>query len=283
MDKTTIQNPQLAYSRRFRVPSPGERRLGLWVDRVGSGSGGTDTGTWRVLGLYAAVAVLAGQGRYHVPGSEPQPVQAGEALLLTPQQPSAYWADPAWETCWVVWHGGEAESWEALGLLPRPGLLPAPAASAVADAHARLTLLIPREDRLAILERKQALGALVLALARLARAGTASRADHALGERLVAYLQAHARDDLSIAAAARAQGLSPTHFRRLFHAHTGRSPRAFVTELRIARARELLAAGASIKAAAQDTGFRDAAYFMRTFSRITGLPPGRFARQSQGL
>jgi AraC-like DNA-binding protein len=52
--------------------------------------------------------------------------------------------------------------------------------------------------------------------------------------------------------------------------------------LRIARARALLAGGASPAAVAADCGFADQPHLTRTFKRVVGVTPARYARAFTG-
>ncbi len=71
-------------------------------------------------------------------------------------------------------------------------------------------------------------------------------------------------------------GMSASHFRRLFKEHTGRSPQAFITALRISKAKELLAEGMRVGEVAEHVGYDDAFYFMRVFKQLTGVSAGKF-------
>jgi AraC-like DNA-binding protein len=55
-------------------------------------------------------------------------------------------------------------------------------------------------------------------------------------------------------------------------------PHAFQLQLRVDRAKTLLARGLDIAAVAQRTGFADQSHFTRVFRRSVGVTPGRFPR-----
>jgi AraC-like DNA-binding protein len=61
----------------------------------------------------------------------------------------------------------------------------------------------------------------------------------------------------------------------------GLPPHAFQLDLRIARARALLAAGDPPAAVAAACGFYDQAHLTRVFKQAVGVPPGRYARTSK--
>ena len=67
-------------------------------------------------------------------------------------------------------------------------------------------------------------------------------------------------------------GLSPSRLRHLFVTQTGLAFKTYLLWLRIRRALELYAAGASLTNAAHEAGFADSAHFSRTFRRTFGVP-----------
>jgi len=80
----------------------------------------------------------------------------------------------------------------------------------------------------------------------------------------------------SLTEAARRTGLSTYYLGRLFKKSVGLSPAAFLRELRMRRARELLAAGLGpIAKVASRVGYLDPAYFCRHFTARFGFAPSR--------
>lgn len=73
-------------------------------------------------------------------------------------------------------------------------------------------------------------------------------------------------------------GLDKFHLCRAFRAQIGVPPHAYLTRLRVLRAKELLAAGARPKDVAPQVGFYDQSQLNRHFRRIVGTTPGEFAR-----
>jgi transcriptional regulator GlxA family with amidase domain len=86
----------------------------------------------------------------------------------------------------------------------------------------------------------------------------------------------HIRDGqgLSLDAIAAEARLGRRTLLRRFAAATGLSPVAYCQAVRLARARELLGAGWSIKEVAASLGYADAGSFGRAFRRIHGEAPG---------
>ncbi|WP_242127927.1 AraC family transcriptional regulator [Sphingobium sp. Sx8-8] len=73
--------------------------------------------------------------------------------------------------------------------------------------------------------------------------------------------------------------MSPFHFARLFRQTTGLTPHRYVTERRIAVAKEKLALGRlSFTEIALETGFGSPANFSRAFRKATGCSPGQFRK-----
>jgi AraC-like DNA-binding protein len=72
-------------------------------------------------------------------------------------------------------------------------------------------------------------------------------------------------------------GMSKCHLVHLFHKEMGLPPHAYQIQLRVARARVLVAAGVPLAEVATMTGFADQSHLTRLFKRVVGMPPGQYA------
>ena len=81
------------------------------------------------------------------------------------------------------------------------------------------------------------------------------------------------KNDLCIGDICSQAAISQTVFRQLFARHFGKPPVAYLTELRLEYACNLLAEGCSVETAAQESGFSDAKYFSRVVRRHLGCTP----------
>jgi AraC-like DNA-binding protein len=108
---------------------------------------------------------------------------------------------------------------------------------------------------------------------------TAPRLD-ARRRRLVALAQEHlARNlerEVTLAELASAVHASPFHLHRVFRAATGITPHAYLTQLRVERACELLRDGWSVGETALAVGFRSRGHLARVFRTHTGVYPSRY-------
>jgi AraC-like DNA-binding protein len=80
-------------------------------------------------------------------------------------------------------------------------------------------------------------------------------------------------DDLALTA-----GMSPFTLLRAFREETGLPPHAYLNQLRVRRARQLLDQGLTPTVVAAETGFADQAHLTRHFKRVFGVPPGAYQR-----
>lgn len=92
------------------------------------------------------------------------------------------------------------------------------------------------------------------------------------------YLDARATDKVRLEELAAATGLSRYAVLRAFRRATGLTPHEYQTQLRIARARRLLQAGASLPDVALDTGYADQSHFTHAFRQVTGTTPRQYQR-----
>ncbi len=93
------------------------------------------------------------------------------------------------------------------------------------------------------------------------------------------YIHAHVGDELSVECLAAMEFLGVSRYREVFKAMTGMSPSEYITALRMARAKDLLAETSSTVAEiAYLTGYRDGPYFQRVFKLCEGVTPGEYRR-----
>ncbi len=99
---------------------------------------------------------------------------------------------------------------------------------------------------------------------------------------VVDYLVSHPSEPFDSEFLARMANMSPSSLRRLFREHTGKSPGAFVKDLRMmTAARRLLTTDERISAIAYEVGFDDANYFARIFKSVFGVSPQEYRAASR--
>ena len=100
---------------------------------------------------------------------------------------------------------------------------------------------------------------------------------------VVDYLTPHLNESFTIQSLSEMAQVSQTSFRRLFKAHTGKSPSDYIRELRMtSAARMLLTSNREIAEIGYQVGFSDANYFSRTFRQVFGVSPHQYRRISRG-
>ena len=95
--------------------------------------------------------------------------------------------------------------------------------------------------------------------------------------RAVEYMRENFDCDLAVADLANHAALSPFHFVRSFRKVTGLPPHAYLTQLRLNRARRLLAEGKPPTDVALAVGFYDQSHLIKHFKRAYGITPGQYA------
>ncbi len=92
----------------------------------------------------------------------------------------------------------------------------------------------------------------------------------------------YADSELSLHQVAAQVNLSPSHFSTVFSQETGKTFKAYVTEIRITKAKELLRTTILRSFEIADRiGYSDPHYFSYVFRKITGLSPKEFRLQAQ--
>ena len=97
------------------------------------------------------------------------------------------------------------------------------------------------------------------------------------------YLHAHLEQDIGLNDLARACGVDRFRLTRAFKAAFGMAPHAYLIQLRVARARRLLARGESPANVATALGFADQSHLGRWFRRAYQLTPADYRRRCSNL
>lgn len=89
------------------------------------------------------------------------------------------------------------------------------------------------------------------------------------------FIMQHNTDPLTVSALARQAGLSDVQFRKRFRHYTGQSPKAYIQQLRLRKARALLRSNPrlTIKEVAKQTGFMNANYLHAVFKETYDSTP----------
>ena len=95
------------------------------------------------------------------------------------------------------------------------------------------------------------------------------------------YMEDNYMSSISIEELSKVVNLSPFHFTRLFKQEAGMSPHAYITQLRVNRAQDLILRGESLLGIAYELGFADQSHFSRTFLKLTGVSPVKFNTASK--
>jgi len=95
------------------------------------------------------------------------------------------------------------------------------------------------------------------------------------------YIRDNLAEPLSLDQIASQFYISKHYLCRIFKAATGFSVMEYIIYSRVLRARQLLQEGVSVQQAGEMSGFSDNSHFIRTFGHLTGVTPGRYAKEYQ--
>jgi AraC-like DNA-binding protein len=104
-------------------------------------------------------------------------------------------------------------------------------------------------------------------------------AEHNAVETARDYIQSHYEEDISLEELSAHVGLSAFHLSRVFKSETGLPPHKYLTQIRLNRARDLLAGGLAIAEVAYQVGFADQSHLSKWFKRVYGVSPAQYAQK----
>jgi len=94
--------------------------------------------------------------------------------------------------------------------------------------------------------------------------------------RAIEYVEGHYAEGVSLDELAAVARLGKYHLARVFRRAVGLPPHAYLTQVRVARAKQLLNEGARIDVAARRAGFASSTHLRHHFRRTLGVTPGAY-------
>lgn len=240
----------------------------------------------RALPEYQIVYISAGSGWFKSASVPKQIIEAGQVMLLFPGERHSYAPSTptGWNEHWVGFDGDLARRLVRHGFFtPRQPVLRAGGEEQILALFN--DLVKTTHDNHPALQQILA-GITMNILARLYSVQQFSLAGDEPGLRAiqnaVVRMRESAEAPLDIPSLARELNVSYRWLRRAFAHHTGLSPHKYLLEIRLARARSLLAQSSlSVKEIAFRTGFEDEQYFCRFFHKKVGQTPGVWRAHAQ--
>ena len=238
---------------------------------------------WRVLGSYAVVYVLEGQGRFQDAGGFAQDVTAGDLLLLFPEVAHRYGPGRRgeWTEFHLIFEGSAFDFWREAGVIHLEQ--PVYALQPVSDWLNRLLSVADRSDLQTAGGRLVSVSRLLTVLAEIA--ATREEEETHAGvlpwlDRARHLLESDLSQAISPGSVAAQIGLSYETFRKGFEQQTGISPARFRADKRLGAAQALLRhTQMTSRQIADSLGFHDEFYFSRWFKQRVSLSPRDFRRQ----
>ena len=101
-------------------------------------------------------------------------------------------------------------------------------------------------------------------------------------EPVLAHIEAHLAEPLSLERLAAVTGLSVWRFATVFRQRVGMPPHRYVSLLRVRHAQSLLRQGVAVASVASESGFCDQSHLARRFKRECGMTPTQYQCESRG-
>ena len=105
-----------------------------------------------------------------------------------------------------------------------------------------------------------------------------ARTDH-----IIQYMTMHFQENITVADLAAQEHISVSYLVRIFKEITGQTPITYLNNIRMNKAKQLLADGCPVTAAALNVGFSDVYYFSRAFKKHVGITPSSYKSMSKSL
>lgn len=207
-------------------------------------------------------------------------VEAGTVVVVPPRTPMKYGVEkeqPSRRTYWLHFTGSYAETLLSTCGLGGGGIFRLPDE---AGATAAFTALLDEMRHPPTpLNRLRAAASAITLLTQLGRSLERGERRRRL-PKSIAYIREHFTEEIDKEALAAMDGLGGSQYHAVFRRVMGRTPAAYITLLRMMKARELLLdLDMPITEVARECGYADALYFSRVFRREIGVSPSEYRRR----
>ena len=102
-----------------------------------------------------------------------------------------------------------------------------------------------------------------------------------LVENITGYIAEHLTEPITLEVLANQFFITSKYISSVFHKNMGMTLREFIISRRVEYAKKLLSEGKNVSEACELSGFGDYSNFIRTFTMIAGISPGKYARQQK--
>ena len=244
-----------------------------------------DHGRRRSSPIDEAVVMLcvAGRGWCETSGGRFD-VTAGEVVILPPRHPHAYGADKRepWTIWWLHLTGRDlAEFLDAANVTVEQPVRTISERYRVAALVSEVLTWMERDTTTASITAASGAAWHLLSLL-VAQPSSGDERSDSIDE-AAEYLRAHVGERVEVSQLAAAANLSPSHFAALFRQRLGMPVLRYQTQLRMARARELLdQTSLSIAQISERVGYADSFYFARQFRATHGMTPTGYREHHKG-
>ena len=100
-----------------------------------------------------------------------------------------------------------------------------------------------------------------------------------LVESIIDYVAEHLTEPITLEMLSNQLFISSKYISSVFHKSMGMTLREYIISKRVENAKKLLSEGKNVSEACELSGFGDYSNFIRTFTMIAGISPGKYARQ----
>lgn len=230
-----------------------------------------------VRGRFILHYVVDGQGRLCLGGKE-YSIQGGQVFIIYPQELAYYEADEKnpWRYLWVVFEGDTAEVvFKELGITEeQPMLYPG-------DKNSELLVCMEKllqecEQEYKTIGNMYTLLQVMKACAEIKEKREVKPQQDYVGT-IKRYIEYRYAEDVKISELAEHCGLNRSYMTKCFTQDTGVSPKEYLMQYRMTKAKELLAnAEVPVSNVAYAVGYSDPLAFSKMFKKQEGLSPSEY-------
>jgi AraC-like DNA-binding protein len=239
---------------------------------------------------YLIHTVLAGRGIFEM-RARTYHCSAGDTFVIFPGELFSYIADidQPWHYVWVAFVGRAAgTTLSSIGVTPENAVISGSSSRAIRHLYRRIRSSF-QQSVYPALEDMEGSGWLRLLLSELGQVNRQRMIGKPMAEtdierqvgQAIRYLELQYTQPVSIDELAHRLGYHRTYLCKMFKKATDLSPMQYLFQIRMERAKQLLATSMTIDQVASSVGFNDALYFSKQFRKWSGMAPSVYRKDQK--
>lgn len=231
-----------------------------------------------VRGKYILHYIISGEGYYEIDGYKHH-IKKGDVFAIYPDDLVKYYTsdENPWEFCWIIFSGKLAHKYYNNIGISHNRIVISNVDKAFANSITDCLKYIDENPK--TYSQLRLVSCILECLSHIEKSTYMERLTQSnknYVKNAIIYIEYEYGRGISVNDISNQLKLDRTYFYRIFKKETGKTPKVYLMEYRIKKAKSLIAMGIDFKTISNSIGLRDVYHFSKLFKKIEGVSPSKY-------